>query len=280
SPMTNMFIADALTERYGTDPRITRVLDRVRFIIVPVSNPDGYVYTWTSGNRYWRKNRRPNTGGTFGVDLNRNWSFHWGGSGSTDLPSSDVYRGTGPLSEPEVANLRALILANPDLRAHVDLHTYGRLLLYPWAYTADLPPDNAAFVLTGTRLRDAIIGAGGSTAWRSGPTYTALYPAAGSMIDTTYGEHSLHSWVFELTSGDFVVPPTQIIPSGVQTLAAVLVLAESLYMPADWNGQDGVNSQDFFDFLSDFQANNADFDGSGGTTSGDFFEYLTAFFGG
>ncbi len=276
APMTDMYIADALTRRYHEDPRITRILDRVRFIIVPVSNPDGYVYSWTPGNRYWRKNRRPNTGGSFGVDLNRNWSLQWGGEGGGTSPGGETFRGTGPISEPETANLNALILASPDLRAHVDIHSYGRLLLYPWAYTRDLPPDNDAFSDMGVRLRQTIFDISG-VAWQHGPTYTTLYPAAGSMIDTTYGEHQMNSWVFELRGSDFVLPPNQIIPSGQEILAAVLLIAESLYIPADWNGVDGVTSQDFFDFLADFFESNADFDGSGATTSQDFFDFLTAF---
>ena len=49
---------------------------------------------------------------------------------------------------------------------------------------------------------------------------------------------------------------------------------------ANYNGKDGANSQDFFDFLADFFAGDADFDDSGATDSRDFFDYLTAFLAG
>jgi len=47
---------------------------------------------------------------------------------------------------------------------------------------------------------------------------------------------------------------------------------------ADWNHSGTVNSQDFFDFIAAFFANNADFNMNGQTTSQDFFDFLAAFF--
>ena len=91
------FFFNSTVSLYGSDPRVTALLDQVELVLVAYVNPDGFScvprarphqgfrpgscrkrarargsrrYTWTN-DRLWRKNRRDN-GGSFGVDLNRN----------------------------------------------------------------------------------------------------------------------------------------------------------------------------------------------------------------
>jgi hypothetical protein len=48
--------------------------------------------------------------------------------------------------------------------------------------------------------------------------------------------------------------------------------------PCDWNADNTLNSQDFFDFLTSFFADNGDFNGDNVTNSQDFFDFLSCFF--
>ena len=97
----------------------------------------------------WRKNRRDNGGGSYGVDLNRNWGFNWGYNniGSSGSPSSETYRGTAPFSEPETEAVRQFCNAH-IFSIVLNFHSYSNLMLYswsipyaPWGYT----PDDATF---------------------------------------------------------------------------------------------------------------------------------------
>ena len=58
--------------------------------VIPVENPDGYQYTFTT-DRFWRKNRRLSGDGTYGVDPNRNYPAFWGVDdlGSSPTPSAE-----------------------------------------------------------------------------------------------------------------------------------------------------------------------------------------------
>jgi len=49
---------------------------------------------------------------------------------------------------------------------------------------------------------------------------------------------------------------------------------------ADWDLSGGVNSQDFFAYITSFFADTGDFNNDGATTSQDFFDFITAFLGG
>ena len=79
--------------------------------VVPMVNPDGHEYSRTS-KRLWRKNRRPNPDGSYGVDLNRNYGYMWGvldTSTSSHTPADDTYVGPRAFSEPETRAVRDLI---------------------------------------------------------------------------------------------------------------------------------------------------------------------------
>src|SRR6185312_6320803 len=92
------------TSDYGSDSRVTSMVNNREIWIVPDLNPDGGEYDIASGSyRSWRKNRQPNAGSSaVGTDLNRNWGYQWNGSSvSSGSPSSEVYRGTAPFSGAE-----------------------------------------------------------------------------------------------------------------------------------------------------------------------------------
>ncbi len=232
SPMTVMWFADQLVNGYGSDARITSLLNSVEVVLVPVANPDGYAYTWTT-NRMWRKNRRDNGDGTFGVDLNRNWGYQWGGQGASSATNDETYRGPSAFSEPETRVLRDFIIANPRLKAHIDFHSYSQLILSPYGYTSTLPPDNALFNLLNGEIEAATEALYG-TAYTAGPTYTTIYPASGVSSDWTYGARGMLGWGWELRDtgqNGFTLPPAQIIPTGQETFQGALVLTEYVAYP-------------------------------------------------
>ncbi len=142
-----ILFADYLCANYGSDPVVTWLMDNRELYLVSIVNPDGMVYNETiapQGGGMWRKNRRDN-GGSYGVDLNRNYPFEWLGGGSSPDPSSDTYRGPSPGSEPETQALMDFVNSR-EFVTHQTLHTYSNLTLYPWGYTMQPSPDDDLFV--------------------------------------------------------------------------------------------------------------------------------------
>ena len=118
------------------DKRIRRLLDENELRIVPVANPDGYDYSFTEGQRLWRKNLRDNdNSGTVtpgdGVDLNRNWDYRWGydNEGSSPDPSDLTWRGPAANSEPETQALDRLA-KRVGFEFFINYHSAAELLLY------------------------------------------------------------------------------------------------------------------------------------------------------
>lgn len=221
------YLADHLLSDYGTDPYVTDLVDRIEWLLLPIANPDGYVYTWTT-NRLWRKNRRANLNGSYGVDQNRNWGWHWGQEGSSSNPSDETYRGMYPFSEPETQALAALFNNNPNVRAHLDIHSYGQLVLWPWGYTEDLAPDHEEFDYVGQWMSESILGVHGRY-YEPGPTATTIYMVSGDSGDWSYGMHGVFAMGYELRDtgqSGFLLPASQIIPTCEEILPSMLFLAD------------------------------------------------------
>ncbi len=123
-------VAERLLGGYATDPVLRQLVDDHQIWVLPSMNPDGLAYVWST-NDMWRKNRRDNGNGTFGVDLNRNYWFYWGRCGASTNPGSDTYQGPSAGSEPESQAMRAFTLAEGFERM-IDVHSYGRDVRHPF----------------------------------------------------------------------------------------------------------------------------------------------------
>ena len=234
-----LYVADQLVRKYGIDPNITSLVDRFEWFIIPVMNPDGYVYTWDV-DRMWRKNRRNNGNGIFGVDLNRNWGVAWGGVGSEHDPSSDIYCGPAPFSEPETQAIRDWILDHPNLVAYCDLHSYGQLIMYPYGYRSDPPPapDRPDFEYLAQTMSALVYSIHHKT-YQYGPVYTTIYPCSGVSVDWSYLVGNILAFTYELRdTGNygFLLPPNKIRPNCEEVLPALLFYADYLYRDCNHNG--------------------------------------------
>jgi hypothetical protein len=222
------WFVDDLLARYDTDPFAKYLLDQRVIYISPVVNPDGYYYnqnTYPSGGGSWRKNRRLNSGGSYGVDINRNFSYRWGydNLGSSPTQSNDTYRGPSAASEPETQAQRDKVAALQPLTG-ISFHTYSDDFLHPWGYANVAPPDSAAFYEWDD---EATLG----STYISGIGPRILYVTNGDFNDWTYGDTSLKprcfTWTPEVgTEEDGFWPlPSRIVPQAQENLRKCYTVA-------------------------------------------------------
>jgi len=223
----------------------------VSVFFVPVLNPDGYVYTW-SGNkqikkkwasgavqeelvqaRYWRKNRRLNWDGTFGVDLNRNFgstSRIWGTdakSKSINLTESDIYQGSKGFSEPETAAIKAYVKRyKKKVIAYFDVHCCIGAILEPFSKEKSAPEyvfDVGQKVIQGINTEAP---ASEKYEWRPRPASSA----SGSGISSSWSFQEAKipfTYVVEIR-GKFVMECSEIKPIANEVLAGLTTLLKQL----------------------------------------------------
>ena len=189
-----------LASEYATNPYVKEYLDTREVFIAPMINPDGYDYDFQGGNvsgKYWRKNRRKNKNGTYGVDLNRNYAYKWGTGGSSKTPSSQTYMGPEAFSEPETQALKDFIDSKPRTTILLNFHSYSELILYPWGYTdkniAETDDDQEAYDTFKTMAEAMAVFNGYEPQQASD-----LYIASGVTMDWAFGEKDIFSFTFEL----------------------------------------------------------------------------------
>jgi murein tripeptide amidase MpaA len=197
------------------DPDRGTLINNFNWIIVPVFNVDGYIYTHTS-TRLWRKNRQPNSGsGCVGTDLNRNYATGWGGGGSSPDPCSDIYRGAAAFSGPESAGERTFLQNRVGaIAGYVDIHAYGGMFMSPWGYTYNLPPDYRQMETLMIAAYNGILSVNGRQ-YEYGTSANVIYIAAGGTDDWTYGNQGIiPSFTTEAWGSSFTPPASQIKPTG------------------------------------------------------------------
>ncbi|MBP2327489.1 hypothetical protein JOF56_007874 [Kibdelosporangium banguiense] len=200
---------DHVTKGYGTDAEVTSILDTTELWVVPIVNPDGVDIAASGGNQPLMQRKNANNTGascstpSYGIDLNRNSSFKWGGAGTSRC--GETYQGTGAASEPETKALETWFKQLfPDQRGPGDndvapvttkgvmitAHSYGNLIMPPWGWTWNANPNAAGLAALGNKMKAF-----------NGYTVVAEGDTTGTTDDFTYGNLGIASYTFELGSG-------------------------------------------------------------------------------
>ncbi|XP_027429772.1 carboxypeptidase A4 [Zalophus californianus] len=228
SQATAIWTARKIVSDYRKDPAITSILEKMDIFLLPVANPDGYVYTQTQ-NRLWRKTRSHNPGSPcVGADPNRNWNASFAGEGASDNPCSEVYHGPHANSEVEVKSVVDFIQEHGNFKCFIDLHSYSQLLMYPYGYTVKKAADADELDKVARCAAKALASLSGTT-YQVGPTCTTVYPASGSSIDWAYDNGIKYAFTFELRDTGhygFLLPANQIIPTAEETWLGLKTIME------------------------------------------------------
>jgi len=177
-----LMLTEYLAQQYTAgDPEIVALLQENAVYMVPWVNPDGYVYnelTNPDGGGMWRKNRRDNGDGSFGVDLNRNYDYNWGYDdvGSSPVTSYSTYRGPSAFSEPETQAMRDFCNSRSFV-IWLSYHSYSNLLLFPWSYAFTYTGEHELFLRLGEEMADG-------TGYFVGNTTEGTMPRSTSACDT------------------------------------------------------------------------------------------------
>ncbi|OQY26547.1 MAG: hypothetical protein B6244_13170 [Candidatus Cloacimonetes bacterium 4572_55] len=227
-----LYFLDYLTENYDASEEVSDLIQERQLWFIPMLNPDGHTvvedhHEGTSWG-WWRKNTRDNNGdGQFnqtddGVDLNRNYGYHWGESyGCSHDPSSNVFCGPEAFSEPETQIVRDFCEAH-NFSVALSYHSFGNDLLYPWSYN-NLHTDQHRLFRTVAEVMVEENGYAYGNGWE-----VLNYLMTGEACDWLYSELGIIAFTPEVGPDEYLFYPleSEIEPLCQENLQANLILAE------------------------------------------------------
>ncbi len=236
-----------LVDGYGSNSRITNIVNSTELWIVPMLNPDGGQYDIHGGHyHFWRKNRQPTLGSSaIGTDINRNFGYRWGCcGGSSNNPYDIVYRGPHRFSTPEARAERdfvnsRIVSGKQQIKLALSFHSFGEQILYPYGYTTNpLPPD---MVPRDRRAMKALASGIGTRNGYHPLQESHLYITDGTFLDWSYGRARILTFTIELapqttSQGGFYPHGKQVAPLTEHNKNALLWFIEQAQCPYDAAG--------------------------------------------
>jgi hypothetical protein len=188
TPEVAIDIIDYLLLNYASNSKVEHWLTDFQIWVVPMLNVDGNNKVW-SGDSMWRKNAR----GGYGVDINRNYPYKWGGcNGSSGSRSSDTYRGESAGSEPETQTLMNLVSQLKPV-FNISFHSYSEMVLYPYGCQGQKTPQHTLIASLGEQM-------GKSIGYIYGTPWEILYGVDGGDVDWMFATHQVIPYVIEVSS--------------------------------------------------------------------------------
>ncbi|XP_037824192.1 carboxypeptidase B-like isoform X1 [Lucilia sericata] len=217
---------------YLWDSPESEIIHHIDWYFLPVANPDGYQYSRIT-DRLWTKNRHFDTKtGCFGVNLDRNFEYKWGGSGSSENPCKNLYKGAKKFSEPETRAIRNFMLNMKDyLGAYISFGGYGQEIAYPWG-DADFVTDNQRNLHKVGRKAMANFRKLNQAEYRVGSSYRLKLARAGNSADWVQ-YHINPQYVYNVFLKDqgrygYLMPPHYIVESGEEAYEFMKTIALAL----------------------------------------------------
>lgn len=232
----------------------------IEWHIMPVVNPDGYAHSW-SHDRFWRKNRNPNTneetraaqnksgarmkdcgvGKGVGVDLNRNYDAKWQLGdpmiGASKWCKDQSYQGASVFSEPEsIAQSNYILSIKP--KSYLTIHSYAQVVLFPYTWTRDAerPHNYDELFELSAEITKRIDGN-----WRHGQGRDIFYPAAGGSDDWAHKNGVDIVYTFELRDKGnygFMLPEFLIRPAVEEAARGISAVYDHLVVSDESSSND------------------------------------------